>query len=305
MDSVDVEKEHAAIVEMIARPPKDDLPVPKLCDVIDRVVDAQDDVELARLVVEGLTFCGKGDPSAYHDELTIGTTPVAVTVIPTCGMLASAQSVTGVDVLTLALSHELVESVTDPLARSNPAYTAIDRDHILWAIALNGAEVADLCENEQPVFARPDDIGYPVQRIWSNAGAKAGTGPCVPVPAGEIFFQAVADMSDHASYTSPSKQMVSVPVMKAGIGLDASAHLTFRAGVGAPTALAAAVFEIDDAASLGLEKPIGVKGGPGHQVTAQIAVSSSSASGVLPLLVGAADSSGLVLHLWVGGINRN
>lgn len=258
-----------------------------------------------KFVIEGLTFCGRGDPSAFHDELTVGTTPVAVTIIPTCGTLASAQSLTGVQVLTLTLSHELVESVTDPLARSNPAYTAIDRDHILWAIALNGAEVADLCENEQPVFATPGDIGYPVQRIWSNAGAKAGTGPCVPVPAGEIFFQAVADMSDHASYTSPSKQTISVPVMKAGIGLDASARLSFRAGLGAPTRLAAAAFEIDDATSLGLENPLWVKGAPGHTVTAQVAVSSNSAPGVLPLLVGATDSTGLVLHLWVGGINRN
>ena len=109
----------------------------------------------------------------------------------------------GVDVLTLALSHELVEAVTDPFVNSNPAYTGIDPDHILWAIAISGAEVADLCENEQPVSLVPADIGYPVQRIWSNVGAKAGTGPCVPVPPGEIFFQAVAELSDHAPYTSP------------------------------------------------------------------------------------------------------
>lgn len=259
---------------------------------------------VTRLVVDGQTFCGKGDPSAYHDELTIGTTPVAVAIIPTCGMLGSSSSLTGVDVLTLALSHELVEAATDPLVKSSPAYTAIDRNHILWAVALNGAELADLCENDQPVGTTPDDIGYPVQRIWSNAGASAGTGPCVPVPPGEIFFQAVAEMSEHAPYLSPSNQTISVPVMKAGIGLSASAQVSFRAGPGAPSGLAAVAFEIDDATSLGFERPAPVNGHPGQMATAPIAASSSTASGVLPLLIGAIDSTRQVLHLWVGGINR-
>jgi hypothetical protein len=257
-----------------------------------------------RLVVNGQSFCGSGDPSAYHDELTIGTTPVPVAIIPTCGMLANSPSLMGADVLTLALSHELVEAVTDPLVNSNPAYTGIDPDHILWAIALNGAEVADLCENELPNALIPPDVGYPVQRIWSNAGAKAGTGPCVPVPPGEIFFQAVAELSDRAPYVSPSNGSISVPVMKAGIGLSASARVSFRGGVGAPTALAAVTFEVDDATSLGLEQPVVAKGDLGRTVTAQIAVSSSTASGVLPLLIGATDAERRVLHFWVGGINR-
>jgi hypothetical protein len=259
---------------------------------------------LTRLVVNEQTFCGSGDPSAYHDEIPLGTMSVAVAIIPTCQALANSPSLKGADVLTLTLSHELVEAVTDPLVNSNPAYTGIDPDHILWAIALNGAEVADLCENELPASLVPPDVGYPVQRIWSNAGAKAGTGPCVPVPPGEIFFQAVAELSDRAPYVSTSNRTISVPVMKGGIGLSASARVSFRGGLGAPTALAAAAFEIDDATSLSLEKPVGVEGNLGHTVTAQIAVSSSTASGVLPLLVGATDSGRRVLHLWVGGINR-
>ena len=143
-------------------------------------------IPATRFVVNQQTFCGSGDPSAYHDEIPIGTTTVAAAMTPTCQALASSPSLMGVDVLTLALSHELVEAVTHSLVNSNRAYTGIDPDHILWAIALSGAEVADLCENEQPVSLVPADVGYPVQRIWSNVGAKAGTGPCVPVPPGEI-----------------------------------------------------------------------------------------------------------------------
>lgn len=256
------------------------------------------------LLIQGQTFCDSGAPSSYHDELMIGTMPVAVAIIPTCNVLANAPSVTGVGVLTLALSHELVEAVTDPLVNSHPAYSGIDRDHILWAIAIRGAEVGDLCENEQPLAVTPADLGYPVQRIWSNASAKAGTGPCVPVPPGEMFFQAIAEMSDHATYLAPSSETVSVPVMNAGVGLSTSARVSFRTGMGAPAELAAAAFEVDDATSLGLEMPIEFTGAPGRTVMAQIAVSSSTASGVFPLLVRATDSTRQVLHLWVGGINR-
>jgi hypothetical protein len=63
-------------------------------------------------------------------------------------------------------------------------------------------------------------------------------------------------------------------------------------------------YEIDDPTSLGGEQPAPIEGAPGDTKTAPIAASSSTASGVLPLLIGATDSTGRVLHLWVGGINR-
>jgi hypothetical protein len=47
-----------------------------------------------------------------------------------------------------------------------------------------------------------------------------------------------------------------------------------------------------------------VTGAPGWQVTAQIAVSSSTASGVFPLMIRASDSNRQVVHRWVGGIER-
>jgi len=254
------------------------------------------------LMVMDLTLCGPGQPSAYHDEWPIGGVEVPVTVVPSCASFPGQPSLTGASVVTLALSHELVEAATDPFPNSRPAWSGIDRDHILWSVAFSGAEVADLCENDLPNLVTPGDIGYPVQRIWSNEGARAGTGPCVPVPAGEVYFNAAADLPSRGDVITETKQTYSVPVLQASIGAPLSAHLTFHGGPGAPTDLRAVALEIDDATSIQTERPTPITGKLGQSATASIATSSSTVSGVVPLIVGA--TSGHDLHLWVGGVDR-
>ena len=257
------------------------------------------------LVVMGHTLCAAGQPSAYHDEWTVGGMHVPVAVIPSCPTFPGQTTLTGVNVLTLALSHELVEAATDPLVYTQPAYGAIDRDHILWAVAFNGAEVGDLCENEQPLTVTPADIGYPVQRIWSNAAARAGTtGPCLPVPPGEVYFQAVGDLPEHGAFQDLNGVDHSVPVMSAGVGVAASAHVSFRGGTGAPTDLKAVAFELDDETSLGIEKPTPVMGKLGQAISLPIATSSLTTAGVVPLIIGASSGHG-DLHVWVGGVHRH
>jgi len=255
------------------------------------------------LVVTELTLCQPGQPSAYHDEWAVGGLQVPVAIVPTCASFPGQPSLTGAGVVTLALSHELVEAATDPFPNTRPAWTGIDRDHVLWSVAFSGAELADLCENDVPNTVMPGDIGYPVQRIWSNEGARAGTGPCVPVPAGEVYFNAVADLPSRGTATiGQTQQSYSVPVQQAAIGAQASAHLTFHGGPGAPTDLRAVAFELDDATSSQSAHPVVVTGKVGQSVTAQIAT-SSSATGVVPLIVGAGSGHG-DLHLWVGGVDR-
>jgi len=253
------------------------------------------------LVVMGLTLCQPGQPSAYHDEWPVGGLVVPVAVVPTCASFPGQPSLSGVGVVTLALSHELVEAATDPFPNSRPAWSGIDRDHLLWSVAFSGAEVADLCENELPNLVTPGDIGYPVQRIWSNEGARAGTGPCVPTPAGEIYFNAQAELPSHGDLVGETKTY-SVPVLQAAIGAQVSAHLTFHGAAGAPADLRAVVFEIDDATSTQTERPTVVMGKLGQSATAPIAT-SSSVSGVVPIIVGATSGRG-DLHLWVGGVDR-
>jgi hypothetical protein len=255
------------------------------------------------LSVMGLTLCQPGQPSAYHDEWPIGAVQVPVAVIPSCASFPGQPSLSGPSVLTLALSHELVEAATDPFPNSRPAWSGIDRDHILWSIAFSGGELADLCENDLPNLVTPGDIGSPVQRIWSNEGARAGTGPCVPVPAGEVYFNAAADLPSRGDLTTEAKQTFSVPVLQASIGAALSAHVTFHGGPGAPTDLRAVAFEIDDPTSIQNERPTPIMGKLGQSATAPIATSSSTVSGVVPLIIGATSGHG-DLHLWVGGVDR-
>jgi hypothetical protein len=255
------------------------------------------------LTFQGLTFCGEGAPGAYHDQWAVSGTSIAVAVIPTCTSASTSIQLTGVDVLTLAASHEVVEAATDPFPQSNPAWAAIDVPHILWAVAMSGSEVADLCENEIPNVLIPPDIGRAVQRIWSNASAKAGTGPCVPVPAGEVYFNAVADMPTHAKFFDPIGMAYSVPAMSAKIGQAAAAQISFRGGAGAPTKLLGAALEMDAADSFGLERPTTVMGSLGQRVAAPVATSATQA-GLVPLVIAATDEARTAVHLWVGGINR-
>lgn len=93
-------------------------------------------------------FCG------YHNDIN-GTTIYAVVPYPSCSGCGGALST--LDAITMFSSHELCESITDPI----PGYG--------WYGQVAGVqgEVGDFC-NQQP-----KTLGsYTVQKIWSNnAGA--------------------------------------------------------------------------------------------------------------------------------------
>jgi hypothetical protein len=132
----------------------------------------------------------------YHDNVPVALgdagakTEFAYAVIPTCsGDLGS---------LTSVLSHEWVEAATDPLLTANGVFTvksgpnaafyATDADHAVWSL-LGGGEAADLCvPSGASADLAPADIGYPVQRTWSNVAARASHDPCVPHVTGATFF---------------------------------------------------------------------------------------------------------------------
>jgi hypothetical protein len=66
------------------------------------------------------------------------------------------------------------------------------------------------------LVARPADIGYAVQRLWSNASAAAGHHPCVPAPA--LYFIAQPVLPDSATvtgnYGTKATRAVTVPLGK-------------------------------------------------------------------------------------------
>jgi hypothetical protein len=97
----------------------------------------------------------------------------------------------GSDVVTDALSHEIVESVTDPISTT---YTGVNWALSGWASAAEGspyAELGDLCEFQAGVDYVDPQIGHMVQRIWSNASQAAGHDPCRPLLANRpVYFNA-------------------------------------------------------------------------------------------------------------------
>jgi len=146
----------------------------------------------------------------YHQDVRVGTVDVSYAVIPQC---ATFGPLTGVDVVTGTPSHELIEAATDPFPISKPAYATVDDDHLSWTFALGAGEVGDMCAQYDSSFYKDSEIGYVVQRSWSNAAATAGKEPCVPVPASEVpYFNASPRLPDDVSLTIGTTKGVVVPV---------------------------------------------------------------------------------------------
>ncbi|HZS40193.1 MAG TPA: hypothetical protein VFF06_25355 [Polyangia bacterium] len=133
----------------------------------------------------------------YHSNTSLdanhGSVRVAYAVIPRC---PGVRGLTMLETTTGAESHELVEAATDPFPQSVPAYGQVDDNHLYWMFALGGGEVGDLCAQDPGAFTKFPELPYVVQRTWSNAAAAAGHDPCVPAPAGQVYFNAVPELND-------------------------------------------------------------------------------------------------------------
>jgi hypothetical protein len=185
----------------------------------------------------GVTVTFQGGQSCtsfegYHDETALdaahGATPVAYAVVPRCGDL---DGVDGVPAITGVASHELVEVATDPFPLSSPAYLQVDAAHFYWTDVLGGSEVADMCAHVPGALVSLDALPYTVQRTWSNASARAGHDPCVPVPAGEVYFNAAPSLG--VVTTSANGQAVQVDGVNAAV--DASVTVPLHLFSDAPT----------------------------------------------------------------------
>ncbi|HEY2511247.1 MAG TPA: hypothetical protein VGI39_10335, partial [Polyangiaceae bacterium] len=141
----------------------------------------------------------------YHSSTTTtdGKT-VLYAVIPECASatLGGRQFDSETDFLTFASSHEILEAATDPTAAFTQAgdlhagfYTDLlgnTKDDLAWNVMSDG-EVADYCVDQFGFKSYSDTAKagtFLVQRSWSTAAASAGKNPCLPVPSGEIYFNA-------------------------------------------------------------------------------------------------------------------
>ena len=128
----------------------------------------------------------------YHSETKDkNSAPIVYSVIPRCGNFGGF---TGADAVTTTLSHELIEAATDPLAMTDPAYSIVDKDHIIWNVMPLG-EIGDMCTYEPQNYPRIV-AGFPATKAWSNAAALAGHDPCVPQATGEVYFNSTPVLTE-------------------------------------------------------------------------------------------------------------
>jgi hypothetical protein len=142
-----------------------------------------------------------------------GLSYAAYAVIPRC---TNFGSLTGIDAVTGAESHELAEASTDPYPNDEPAYATVDDRHFFWERALGGGEVGDMCAQNLGAFTKFEGLAFTVQRIWSNKNAKEGHDPCQPELPGEVYFNSMPELKDLTTVnfggTSLTYESVNVPV---------------------------------------------------------------------------------------------
>jgi hypothetical protein len=127
--------------------------------------------QAATITDQGLTLCQ--GLYGYHDYFMLSDAGVApYAVIPQCK----------VGGFSTDASHEVIEGITDPLFTS---YYMFDD---AWTAA-GGGEIADVCNRTNAWV----EMGYQLNRAWSNVAVARGSWPCQPGDPGAIFFGAIAD----------------------------------------------------------------------------------------------------------------
>jgi hypothetical protein len=163
----------------------------------------------------------------YHGELPplASGVKVPLAVLARCPTLPEVH-VTGIQYVAAIASHEVLEGLADPFPNSNPAYLAVDDAHSGWGAT--GAEIGDLCALQGNAFYQPADFPYTVQKVWSNAAAKARKDPCVPEKDGEPYFVAGMKLDNYGTVKIAVGKEATIPIvvyadapMSAEVTLDA------------------------------------------------------------------------------------
>jgi hypothetical protein len=132
--------------------------------------------------------CTGYDGYHFQTDVRVGSGVVTVPYALSCACPGfDGPGITDLQERTIDMSHELVETATDPFPDSDPAYTQEDDDDMVWTLVTDG-EVADMCEFNDDANVIPPGSTYMVQRSWSNAAAARFENPCVPVVTTTPYF---------------------------------------------------------------------------------------------------------------------
>jgi hypothetical protein len=147
------------------------------------------------ITLDGATSCQ--DFGGYHNALTMGNQPVIYAIVPECPVQGGPATALEQET-TLAASHEIAEAASDGIQTETTGGYYLDFNNpATWGWNdVGGGEIGDLCVDFMGLGGdATTENGFTVQRIWSILQASAGKNPCVPIPAGEVYFNAFSNYS--------------------------------------------------------------------------------------------------------------
>jgi hypothetical protein len=234
--------------------------------------------------------------SGYHSDTIVNGQDYAYAVIPTCSH--APNGFTGIDEISVSASHEWVEASTDPF--HDTAYDTVDESHAVWAMLLGG-EAADLCVWVAESYYKDPDVGFTVQRSWSNQLARASHDPCAPREPGVAFFESAPVFPETVSFPVRGG---SVSTQGVTISVGSSKTIEVDLFSDEPTSGPWSVRALDavpngQPTTLGFQwdRTSGVNGDKLH-LTISVTGSTSSSGGIHPFII--ESWIGQTLQLWPG-----
>jgi hypothetical protein len=142
------------------------------------------------ITLDGSKSCSAFD--GYHNVAVVGGKHLYYAVVSEC---APSEHVSALQYTTSTAAHEIIEAASDP---DDPPGWYLDMgDPAAWGWNdVEGGEVADLCTD--PFLLGQDLVAvgsFMAQRVWSPKNAAANKNPCVPIPSGEVYFNAAPTKS--------------------------------------------------------------------------------------------------------------
>ncbi len=247
------------------------------------------------VTVAGSTLCK--DIGGYHSTVPRANGQlVPYIVLPQCTVFLDQK---GPDALTYALSHELVETATDP---RGGGFRLGNKD-VATALFWGGYEAGDLCA--LPANAsKLAELGVVVQRTWSNRAASAGHDPCVPA-VNKIGYGAFVELPDQykdSSGTFPSLKMAVGEERTVDVRLFADATGTFTVYALDMASLDGKKSELKLTFANGAKSVIG-KNGDTLKLTVH-ALAPGSYGSASALVLECVPERGRTMNVWAGLVTR-
>jgi hypothetical protein len=258
----------------------------------------------------GKALCSaQGGVGGFHGSLKLGGKDISYAIINSCAFAPDSL----VDTMTFAASHEIAEAATDPVPQQNPAFNGVDLLHWPWYSMMRlQVENGDLCEvaaDSGLTLSSGALASFKVQRLWSNASAKAGHNPCVPTdpnaPYGSVAILGGATANLDLSQFTGQAGLTKVRGIKIPVNGTATVQVGYYsdAPTGAPITLKVcegSLFASQTCAlstvSVAIDNPSGVNGEKAN-LTIKMLKAPTSRLGTVTLVIAARVGKGAARYV--------